>query len=211
MGERVKAYNSPLREQQAKRTRERILQAARETFREQGYGATTLADIARAAGVAEPTVRAVFKTKPNLLEHCLRLAVRGSDDEVQLQQREAFQHVLTSTAADMLLDRLAAFAETVHHRSWDVLEIVRGAASSDPAIAELHEQRERARHANQRTIANRLHELGALPHHTSVDTAADLLWLYTSTDSYRMLVIERHWSAERYRAWFRSAVAAILS
>jgi AcrR family transcriptional regulator len=210
VGDRVKTYTSPLREQQAERTRARILQAARETFREQGYGAATLADIARAAGVAEPTVRAVFKTKPNLVEHLLRLAVRGSDDEVQLQQREAFQRVLASTDADTLLDRLAEFAETVHRRSWDVLEIVRGAAASDPAIAELHDQRQRARHANQRTLANRLDELGALPDGTSVDAAADLLWLYTSTDIYRMLVIERRWSAQRYRTWFRGAVAAIL-
>lgn len=211
MSERVKPYHSPLREQQARRTRERILQAARETFREQGYGATTLTDIARAAGVAEPTVRAVFKTKPNLVEHLLRLAVRGSDDEVQLQQRQAFQQVLASTDADTLLDRLAVFAETVHHRSWDVLEIVHGAASTDPAIAELHEQRMRSRHANQRTIAKRLHELGALPEHTSIDIAADLLWVYTSTDTYRMLVIERRWSADRYRAWFRAAVGTIVS
>ena len=165
----VKSYNSPLREQQARETRERILRAARETFRERGYGATTLGHIANAAGVAEPTVRAVFKTKPNLVEHLLRLAVRGSDDEVQLQQREAFQQMLAATEAETLLDRLAAFAESVHRRSWDVMEIVRGAASSDPAIAELHEQRQRARHANQRTIANRLHELGALPGHTDVD------------------------------------------
>jgi AcrR family transcriptional regulator len=211
VSEPVKSYNSPLRELQATRTRERILQAARETFRQQGYGATTLADIARTAGVAEPTVRAVFKTKPNLVEHLLRLAVRGSDDEVQLQQREAFQRMLAATDADMLLDRLASVAETVHRRSWDVMEIVRGAASSDPAIAELHEQRLRSRHANQRTIATRLRELGALPDHRSVETAADLLWLYTSTDIYRMLVIDRHWSAERYRAWFRSAVDTILS
>src|ERR1700758_5238176 len=99
MSEPVKSYYSPLRELQAKRTRERILQAARETFRQQGYGTTSLADIARPAGVAEPTVRAVFKTKPNLVEHLLRLAVRGSDDEVQLQQRVAFQRVLAATDA----------------------------------------------------------------------------------------------------------------
>ncbi len=30
-------------------------------------------------------------------------------------------------------------------------------------------------------------------------------------DVYRMLVIERHWSAQRYRGWFRSAAAAILT
>jgi len=210
MAERVKSYNSPLREQQANRTRERILHAAREQFHAQGYGATTLADIARAAGVAEPTVRAVFKTKPNLVEHLLRLAVRGTDDEVQLQQREAFQHVIAATDPETLLDRLAAFAETVHHRSWDVLEIVRGAAATDSTIAGLYEQRQRARHANQKTIANRLDELGAIAQGTSVDAVADLLWVYTSTDNYRMLVIDRRWSATRYRAWLRSAIAAVL-
>ena len=153
----------------------------------------------------------MFKTKPNLVEHLLRLAVRGDEDEIELQQRAAFQHVLASTNADTLLDRLAEFAEAVHRRSWDVLEIVRGAAASDPALAELFEQRQRARHANQKTIAYRLQELGAIPDGTSADAVADLLWLYTSTDIYRMLTIERRWSPARYRAWFRSAVASALN
>ncbi|HEY6399058.1 MAG TPA: TetR family transcriptional regulator, partial [Solirubrobacteraceae bacterium] len=109
----VKTYNSPLREQQARQTRERILQAARETFRDSGYGATTLADIAAAAGVAEPTVRAAFKTKPNLVEHLLRLAVRGEDNELQLHQREAFKHMLAATDPDTLLDRLANISESL--------------------------------------------------------------------------------------------------
>src|SRR6516164_4736742 len=134
MSSAVKTYNSPLREQQALQTRERILQAARDTFRERGYGAATLADIARAAGVAEPTVRAVFKTKPNLVEHLLRLAVRGEDDELQLHQREAFKHMLAATDPDTLLDRLADIAESLNSRSWDVMEIVAGAARSDPTI-----------------------------------------------------------------------------
>jgi AcrR family transcriptional regulator len=211
MSARVKPYNSPLRERQALQTRERILNAARETFREHGYGASTLGDIARAAGVAEPTVRAVFKTKPNLVEHLLRLAVRGEDNELQLHQREAFNHMLAATDPDTLLDRLADIAESLHSRSWDVMEIVAGAASSDPAIAELHDERRRARLANQKTVAKRLDELGALPDETSLDTIADLLWLYTAPENYRMLVIERNWSAKRYRSWFRNAVAAILA
>jgi AcrR family transcriptional regulator len=211
MRARVKPYNSPLREEQARRTREQILGAARGTFREKGYGATTLADIAKAAGVAEPTVRATFKTKPNLVEHLLRLAVRGEDDELQLHQREAFQQVLAAPDADTLLDRLADLAESLHKRSSDVMEIARGAATSDPAIAEIYEQRPRARLTNQKAIAKRLAELGALPDGTSVETAADVLWLYTAPEIYRMLVIERKWSPNRYRTWFRAAVGTILA
>ena len=211
MSARVKTYNSPLREEQARRTRERILGAAREAFRDNGYGATTLADIARAAGVAEPTVRAIFKTKPNLVEHLLRLAVRGEDTDRQLQDREAFQQVLAATDPNTLLDRHADLAAAVHSRSWDVMEIARGAASNDPAIAEIYEQRRRARLTNQRAVAKRLAELDALPDHTSVETAADLLWLYTAPEIYRMLVIERKWSPDRYREWFRAATGSILS
>jgi AcrR family transcriptional regulator len=211
MGARVKPYNSPLREEQARRTRERILAAARETFRTKGYGATTLADIANAAGVAEPTVRATFKTKPNLVEHLLRLAIRGEVTDRQLQDREAFQQVLAATDPNTLLDRHADLAATIHRRSWDVMEIAHGAASTDPAIAELYEQRRRARLTNQRTVAKRLAELGALPEQTSVETAADLLWLYTAPEIYRMLVIERKWSPDRYREWFRAAVGSILT
>jgi len=211
MRPRVKPYNSPLREEQARRTREQILGAARETFREKGYGATTLADIAKAAGVAEPTVRATFKTKPNLVEHLLRLAVRGEDDELQLHQREAFQQVLAATDADTLLDRLADLAESLHKRSSDVMEIARGAATSDPGIAEIYEQRPRARLTNQKAVAKRLAELDALPDGTSVETAADVLWLYTAPEIYRMLVVERKWSPNRYRTWFRAAVGTILA
>jgi AcrR family transcriptional regulator len=211
MRPRVKPYNSPLREEQARRTREQILGAARETFREKGYGATTLADIAKAAGVAEPTVRATFKTKPNLVEHLLRLAVRGEDDELQLHQREAFQQVLAAPDADTLLDRLADLAESLHKRSSDVMEIARGAATSDPAIAEIYERRPRARLTNQKAVAKRLAELDALPDGTSVETAADVLWLYTAPEIYRMLVVERKWSPNRYRTWFRAAVGTILA
>jgi AcrR family transcriptional regulator len=211
MSERVKAYNSPLREEQAKGTRERILEAARKTFRKRGYGATTLAQVAQAAGVAEPTVRAIFKTKPNLVEHLLRLAIRGEDNELQLHQREAFRRVLAADDADTLLDRLADLAQELHGRSWDVMEIVRGAASSDPTIAELYEQRRRLRHRNQMAVAKRLQELGALPERRTVEAAADLLWLYTAPENYRMLVNERKWSPNQYRTWFRAAVGTILA
>ncbi len=91
------------------------------------------------------------------------------------------------------------------------MEIARGAASSDPAIAEIYEQRPRARHNNQRAVAKRLAELDALPDGTSVETVADLLWLYTAPEMYRMLVIECKWSSNRYRTWFRAAVASILT
>ena len=49
----------------------RILGAALELFADRGFSATTTADIARVAGVAEKTIFAHFKTKENLFERTL--------------------------------------------------------------------------------------------------------------------------------------------
>jgi AcrR family transcriptional regulator len=50
---------------------ERILRHARESFAERGYAATTLQNIARAAGVNTKLVRYYFTSKEDLLAECL--------------------------------------------------------------------------------------------------------------------------------------------
>ena len=60
-------------------TRQRILDASRELFNEQGYASTTLAEIAAAVGIAEGNLWYHFRTKLDLvagLEEQLRLAAR---------------------------------------------------------------------------------------------------------------------------------------
>src|SRR5919202_6696895 len=62
-----RAYSSRVRDEQARRTRARIVQAADELFREKGYAGATMKDIAERAGVARDTVHAVFGTKAALI------------------------------------------------------------------------------------------------------------------------------------------------
>ena len=63
MSEAVKRqYDSTWRQEQARETRQRIIRAAHHLFVSTGYGSTTIADIARAAGVAVETVYAAFRT-----------------------------------------------------------------------------------------------------------------------------------------------------
>lgn len=67
MGERVahRKYNSPLREQQAQQTRERILDAATRLIA-QGASSLTIPAVAKEAGVAVPTVYRHFADKEAL-------------------------------------------------------------------------------------------------------------------------------------------------
>lgn len=61
-------YSSPLRESQAKETRERILAAVDSWMRDDAHGDFTYDDIAREAGVERRTVFRHFETKEVLLE-----------------------------------------------------------------------------------------------------------------------------------------------
>ncbi|HEY6013057.1 MAG TPA: helix-turn-helix domain-containing protein, partial [Candidatus Limnocylindrales bacterium] len=63
----VKSPAGSLRAERAAVTRRRILEAARRRFADAGYGATTLREIAVAAGVAVQTVYAVFGSKASIL------------------------------------------------------------------------------------------------------------------------------------------------
>src|SRR5262252_1922799 len=86
-------YRSPVREEGAQRTRQAIVAAASELFLERGYVATSLADVAAAAGVARPTVFAAFGSKPALLQQVLDEALAGDDEPVPVAQRPWFQPI----------------------------------------------------------------------------------------------------------------------
>src|SRR5262245_17482817 len=68
------------RKERADATRARILAAAYDLFARRGFAATTMPDVAAAAGVAVQTVYFVFRTKTALLDRVYATAVLGSDE-----------------------------------------------------------------------------------------------------------------------------------
>src|SRR5215218_6265163 len=96
MGERVKTrrYESPRRREQAAATRRLILEAAERLFERQGYAATTMAAIAREAGVALKTVYVAFETKSGLLRALWHLRLRGDEADVPIGERPWYRAVL---------------------------------------------------------------------------------------------------------------------
>ncbi len=61
----------------AARTRQAVLDAARELFAAQGYTATTIEQIARRAGVSKPTVFAAVGSKQAILKQLRDIALAG--------------------------------------------------------------------------------------------------------------------------------------
>src|SRR3954471_13373825 len=93
MSDRKRVYNSPLRAEQAQRTRTAVLDAAGRCFLRAGYAATTMKDVAAEAGVSVQTVFGQG-SKASLLLACVDRAVVGDDEEVPFRQRDLFVRVV---------------------------------------------------------------------------------------------------------------------
>src|SRR3954467_151846 len=96
MAEPVKTrpYDSPRRREQAAVTRRLILEAAERLFERHGYAATTMAAIAREAGVALKTVYVAFETKSGLLRALWHLRLRGDEGSAPVRERDWYRAVL---------------------------------------------------------------------------------------------------------------------
>jgi len=75
---RQRKYHSPVREQQAGQTRERILDAARRLILNKGFADSTIEAIASEAGVAAPTVYAAFGSKRGIVQGLMERAAFSS-------------------------------------------------------------------------------------------------------------------------------------
>ena len=80
-------YQSTLRGAQAQSTREAVIAAAARLFAEKGYAATSIEDIAAAAGVSRATVFTSVGGKAKLLKTALDVAIVGDDEPIALPDR----------------------------------------------------------------------------------------------------------------------------
>ena len=199
-------YHSPRRQAQAASTRQKLLESAERLFVTQGYGATTLAAIARVAGVSLPTVTAIFGTKLAILNALIDTTVRGDEMPIPLSERDWWTAALDERDPVRLLERYAANIRRIHERTTDIFEIVRGAATVDPEIAAIRRELAGGRLGDSRGIVNALAERGVLKPGVLAERATDLLWALVSAEFYRMLVVEREWSPEEYEHWLAATL-----
>jgi AcrR family transcriptional regulator len=209
-GER-KPYSSPLRDKQAAQTRRAVLTAARELFLAHGYGATTIEQVAAAAGVSKPTVFSAVGNKQTLLAVVRDVAMAGDDEPVAMEERPETQLIRTEADPYRALELLAEHITAVGARYALIDEVVRGAASSgEPDLRKLWETSEKQRLTAARANAHDLAAKGPLRDDLDVGKATDELWLLMAPDLYHRLVHIRRWSSARFQAWLTERLARLL-
>jgi AcrR family transcriptional regulator len=205
-----RAYDSPRRRQQALATRRAVLEAARELFLQRGYVATTIDAIAAGAAVSPETVYATFKNKRSLLSQLLDVAIAGDDAPVPILERPWVRQLRDEGDPRRRLRLLARNGRSILERTAPVYEVLRGAAAADPEIASLWEQAKAQRLAGQRELLGIVTERAPLRHGLPATTATDILFTIGSPETYRLLVVDRGWSADRFERWYADALARLL-
>ena len=139
----ARTYVSPVRAAAARQTRQAILAAAAHLFVTGGYEAASLRQIADVAGVARPTVTAVFGSKAAILKAALDEALAGDDESVPVAQRPWFRPVLDARTRTELVRAYAAVCGLIGQRAatleGQVAEIA-ATLERTPATAFAHRQ-----------------------------------------------------------------------
>lgn len=201
-------YDSSTRRARADVARQRVLASARELFLADGYASTTVAGVARSAGVSPETVYKAFGGKPGLAKAVFDLGIAGPG--VTPTDRRA---AAVSRDVSDPVERLRAFGGFVAEvtpRVAPLMLLVRSAAEHDPELAEVWKQMTGERLASMARHARRLFADGHLRVGVSAEEARDVLWAYSSADLYDLLVRQRGWDVERYGRWVGDAYVAAL-
>ncbi len=197
-------YESPMREENARRTRAAIVAAASELFTARGYAATSLADVGAAAGVARPTVFAAFGSKPALLRQVLDQALAGDDEPVPVAARPWFRPVWEAPTQDAVLDAYARVCTLIGGRAAQIFEAVRRAADASPEVTELWNTLQGNRRAGAQMVVTHLQTLGPLRPALGTIRATDLLWVFNDPAHYNSLVLQCGWPEAEFTAWLSS-------
>ena len=197
-----RTYNAALRQEQARATRLRIVEAARRLFVTRGYSTVTMDDIAREAGVAYQTVYAVFGNKLSVAQGIIwsSFDIEGIHDLIAKAE--------TSADPEVVLRTVARAARLISERLGDLLRFLR--ESGDPELLAEYEKVEQRRFEQEQSLLEILAGSGRLNEALSPAEALAIVWAMSGTQLHHQLVAGRHWTGSRYEEWLGDALIALL-
>ena len=198
-----------LAQQQRQHSREKVVTAAAALFTQNGYTATTIDAIAKAAGVAVQTVYAAVGGKPALIQAVVSRAIAGDDSQTPLLDREWLTRLRQETSPRLQVRILADEHTAIAPRIVPVWLALRAAAGTDPEAAQAWQQTMAIKYETQLAMVRAIRRADLKPGLT-YPQAADLLWTLASPETYDLLVLQRGWPAGRFTRWLTQALAASL-
>ncbi len=205
----ARSYASPARERQARETRRAILAAATELFVAQGYSRTSVAAVARRAGVTAQTVYNAVGTKPELLRAAYDVTLIGDDEPVPMAERPEVIAMSQETDPATIVRAYAGLSRRTAERLGPLaLQIAAGAAAGEPDLVEWERVSDGQRLIGVTRLIDRIAELGGLAAGLSPDRARDRIWTLNSIPVWHLLTGSRGWTGDEYEEWIGDAMCA---
>ena len=179
------------------------MDAAAELFVRDGYGGTTLEQIATRAGVAVQTVYFHFGNKRSVLKEAVDIAAVGDDQPVAMLDRPWLDRVREERDPERVIAAWIAYGGGVVARVGPIMRVVRDAAVVDPEMGEQWVANETETASAFRVLADQLASMNAL--RVPVDEAVDILCVLAGLETYLQLA-GRGWTPQQ---WERFVVDAL--
>ena len=184
-----------------------MIEAATRLFVANGYTGTTMAGIAREAGVAMQSVYTAGRSKADLLQAAVERAVAGDDADVLVHQRPVFAALSAEPDPVRQVHLIAELICEIQQRSAPIQAAYREAAAIDPTVAASLADEHRRRHESFGAI------IGMLPAdrlRQSPEECTDTVWAVASAEVLLLLRTVRGWSWAEIQQWLPRTLVDLL-
>lgn len=206
----TRRYRSPRREQQARRTRTRIITAAGGRFLGCGYAATTMRSVAAEAGVALPTVELIFGTKARLLKAVIDTAIAGDDEPVPMLERQWARRAESMAEPREFVAVYAEQLTSSARRAAGLTLVALEAARIDEDISAVAAQLVAQRQVMAAWLVDGLLQRASLRDGVDRAAAIDTVWALMDPAVFCRLTGDRRWSHARFQRWFAESTLRLV-
>lgn len=178
--------------------------AARALFVERGYAQTTLAEVARRAGVSDRTLYLRFDTKADLLKRVVDIAVVGDHGDQPLRTRQWIEQAMSAPTLVERIDTFATGSAALQARLAPVLCVAMEAEATEPVIARASRAGRAGTLAMVREFWTAAHDDGLLPDGIDLDWVIETGFLLGAGDTAVLRL--RTVGLDGYAAWLGRAL-----
>ena len=191
------AYDNRQRQEAARTTRARIIEAAKTSFLRRGFAGTTIRGVADEAGVSQETIYKTFGSKAALLKAVYDVSLAGDDEAISLAERPEAIAVRDAATPAAAATGYAELAQLISSRIDPLLRVLLGSRDTDKALRAFARTTERERHAGSAFYVRQWEQAGWLRDDITTQQAIDAVWALNSPQP-RWLLLDHGWSEEQY-------------
>lgn len=207
----AREYESTVREEQARSTRRRILDAADRLLVGGGYASMTIARLAAEADVSPQTVYNSVGGKAQVVKAVYDVRLAGDDEPVPIGERPEFRALVEAPTAAECLRGYVGFGQLFWERVGPLLSALPTGDGADPVLADLVATTDRERRTGNAFLVAHLIDRFGLPDGWTVERAVDLVWTLTSPQVADLLIRRCGWSTEAWGQWVTAALVRDLA